>query len=291
VGRGTARAGAGGGRRQHAHRSIGDALTALALPRGVFRWPDVSHRAFRVWQRNRDVYFNLWRSEIIWPIVDPMISLVALGLGLGDFVDLGIEESYVDFIAPGLLAVFPMWVAAGETGWGSFFRMENQRTFDAIVSTPASLEDVVTGEILWAASRAALSVAYILVLIAAFGAVKSPLAILVLPLAFLPGLMFGAISLCYTSIARSISTLNYFFAAFITPQFWLAGVFFPLDRLPGWVRVVAWFTPASHVVKVYRGLVQGEPHWSHLGDIAWMIVVSGAAYLIALYSMRQRLVK
>ncbi|MDO8615935.1 MAG: ABC transporter permease [Dehalococcoidia bacterium] len=266
-------------------------MIAVALPRRAIALPSVSHLALRVWQRNRDVYFNIWRSEVVWPIVDPLITLVALGLGLGGFVELPVKQSYVDYIAPGLLAVFPMWVAAGETGWGSFFRMENQRTYDAIVSTPASIDDVVTGEILWAATRAAVSVVYILVLVSAFGAVESPLAVLILPLALLPGLMFAAISLCYTSIARSISTLNYFFAAFITPQFWLAGVFFPLDRLPEWVRVVAWFTPASHVVNVYRGLVQGDPHWGHLGDIAWMLVVTAVAYTVAVYAMRRRLVK
>ena len=268
-------------------------MTAIALERRGWSWlrPDLSLGAVRVWQRNRDVYFNIWRSEVIWPIVDPLITLVALGIGLGDFVELGVEGSYVDFIAPGLLAVFPMWAAAGETGWGSFFRMENQHTFDAIVATPASVDDVVTGEILWAATRATVGVVYILILAAAFGAIDSALAVFVLPLAFLPGLMFASISLCYTSIARSISTLNYFFAAFITPQFWMAGVFFPLDRLPGWVQTVAWFTPAKHVVDVYRGLVQGNLQWSHLGDIAWMVVVTAVFYIIAIYAIRRRLVK
>jgi lipooligosaccharide transport system permease protein len=261
-------------------------MTAFALPR-----PDVSRRAFRVWQRNRDVYFNIWRSEAIWPVVDPLITLVALGIGLGGFVVLPVDMSYVEFIAPGLLAVFPMWGAAAETGWGSFFRMESQRTFDAIIATPLSIDDLVTGEIFWAATRATMSVFYILILIAVFGAVDSVLAVLVLPLAVLPGVMFGAISLCYTAIARSISNLNYFFAAFITPQFWLAGVFFPLDELPGWVQVVAWFTPAYHVVNIYRGLVQGDPQWSHLGDLAWILVVTAAFYLLALYLMRRRLVK
>jgi len=267
-------------------------MTAAALPRA--RWlplPNVSHLALRVWQRNRDVYFNIWRSEIVWPIVDPLITLLALGVGLGKFVELDVEGDYVDFIAPGLLAVFPMWAAAGETGWGSFFRMESQGTFDAIVSTPASIEDVVTGEILWAATRSAVGVVYILVIVTIFGAVSSPLGVLVLPLCILPGFMFGAISICYTSFARSISSLNYFFAAFITPQFWLAGVFFPVKEMPEWVQVVAWFTPAYHVVEVYRGLVRGDLEPIYLVHLAWMLSVTAVFYLLALKLMRRRLVK
>ena len=266
-------------------------MTTIATAASGFRLPTLSPLAFRVWQRNRDVYFNIWRAEIVWPVVDPLITLIALGIGLGDFVELPVEQDYVDYIAPGLLAVFPMWFAAGETGWGSFFRMENQRTFDAIVATPASIDDVVGGEILWASTRAMISAVYIFVLIAAFGAVDSPLGLLVLPVAILPGLMFGSISLCWTSMARSISQLNYFFAAFITPQFWLSGVFFPLDELPGWVQTVAWFTPASHAVDVYRGLVEGDMKWAHLGDIAWMVVVTTFFYCAAVVLLRRRLVR
>lgn len=265
-------------------------MTIIAFSR-AFRRPDVSLRSLRVWQRNRDVYLRLWKSEIIWPVVDPLITLLALGIGLGGLVELGDNREYVDFIAPGLLAVWPMWSAAAECGWGSFFRMENQGTFDAIVATPVSIEDVITGEILWGTTRALISAIYILVIITAFGTVDSFLAILILPLAVLAGVMFASIALVSTSIARSISSLNYFFAAFITPQFWLGGVFFPLDRLPEWAQTVAWFIPVTHVVKVYRGLTSGDLQWSHLGDVAWMVVVAAIFYTVAVFSMRKRLVK
>lgn len=265
-------------------------MTALALRR-AFPWPDVSPLAFRVWQRNRDVYLNIWMSEFIWPIVEPLVTLIALGLGLGDFVELKGGERYIDFIAPGILAVFPMWSATAEAGWGSFFRMESQRTFDAIIATPVSIDDVTTGEVLWAATRALISTCYIGVMVLAFGAVHSVWAIAVFPLAVLPGLMLGAISLCYTAVARSVSSLNYFFAAYITPQFWLAGAFFPLDQLPGWVQAVAWFTPAYHVVRVYRGLLEGHPQWDHLGDVAWVVVAGSVFYYLALRLMRRRLIR
>jgi lipooligosaccharide transport system permease protein len=267
-------------------------MTAMAQARRErWRHPDVSLRALRVWQRNRDVYLRLWKSELIWPLIEPLVTLTALGVGLGGLVDLGSGQSYIEFIAPGLLAVWPMWAASGECGWGSFFRMENQRTFDAIVATPVSIEDVITGEILWGMTRALISTVYILIVISAWGLVESPLALLVLPLAVLPGIMFASISLSYTSFAWSISSLNYFFAVFITPMFWLGGVFFPIERLPAWAETASWFIPATHAVDVYRGLTSGSLEWGHLGDIAWMVVVAAAFYVVAVYSMRRRLVK
>ncbi len=263
-------------------------LRRLRLP-----LPDVSYRAFRVWQRNRDVYLRLWKAEAIWPLAEPLITLLALGVGLGGLVEaeeLGGQE-YIEFIAPGILAVFPMWAAAGECGWGSFFRMENQRTYQAIIATPVSVEDVISGEILWGATRGLISSVYILAVTAAFGLLDSPLVLLVPAMAYISGLMFASISLSYTSVARSISSLNYFFALFVTPQFWLGGVFFPLERLPEGLQTFAWFVPTTHVVDIYRGLVEGTPKWSHLGDLAWVVVVAAAFYYVALWSMRRRLIQ
>jgi alanyl-tRNA synthetase len=163
--------------------------------------------------------------------------------------------------------------------------------FDAIVATPVSIEDVITGEILWGATRALISTTYILVILSAWGVVDSPMAIAVLPIAILPGVMFASISHSYTSVAWSVSSLNYFFAVFITPMFWLAGVFFPIERLPEWAQKAAWWLPATHVVEVYRGLTSGDLEWSYLGDVAWIVVAGAMFYALALFSMRRRLIK
>jgi lipooligosaccharide transport system permease protein len=267
---------------------------SIALPGLGIRLPDVSYRAYRVWQRNRDVYLRLWKAEAIWPLAEPLITLLALGLGLGGLVtrsELPGDQRYIEFIAPGILAVFPMWAAAGECGWGSFFRMENQRTYHAIIATPVSIEDVITGEILWGATRGFISTVYILAVTAAFLLLDSPMVLLALPMAYVSGFMFASVSLSYTSIARSISSLNYFFALFVTPQFWLGGVFFPLENLPEELQVASWFVPATHVVNIYRGLVQGHLGWGHLGDLAWIVAVAAIFYYVALISMRRRLIQ
>ncbi|KPK47031.1 MAG: hypothetical protein AMJ77_04375 [Dehalococcoidia bacterium SM23_28_2] len=266
----------------------------IALRRLAIRLPDVSYRAYRVWQRNRDVYLRLWKAEAIWPLAEPLITLLALGVGLGGLVsrsELPGDQRYIEFIAPGILAVFPMWTAAAECGWGSFFRMENQRTYHAIIATPVSIEDVITGEILWGATRGLISSVYILAVTAAFGLLNSPLALLVPVAAYVSSFMFASVSLSYTSIARSISSLNYFFALFVTPQFWLGGVFFPLERLPEELQVASWFVPATHVVDIYRGLVEGNLNLGHLGDLAWIAVVGAVFYYLALVSMQRRLIQ
>ena len=144
---------------------------------------------------------------------------------------------------------------------------------------------------MWGATRGVISICYIFVMLLVLGTIESPLALLIFPLSFLPGLMFAAMALSYTAIARSVSQLNYFFAAYITPQYWLAGVFFPLDRQPEWLQTVAWFTPAFHVVRVYRGLVAGDLQWDHLASLGYMLAITAVFYALALYLMRRRLIK
>jgi lipooligosaccharide transport system permease protein len=228
---------------------------------------------------------------LIWPFVEPFLTILALGVGLADFVEIEGYEHYILYFGPAMLAVFPMWSATAECAWGSFVRMDTQGTFSAAISTPVSVDEVTTGEILWGATRAVISVCYVMAIVAVFGGIESFWALAIVPFAVLPGIMFSAISLAYTAVSKSVSSLNYFFATYVTPQFWLAGVFFPLSEMPGWVEVVAWFTPAYHVVRIYRGVAMGHVEASYLIDLAWIAVVAMIAYFIAIHTMRRRLIK
>lgn len=257
--------------------------------------PDISIGAYRVWQRNRDVLLQLWRSEFVAQLLEPVIVILALGIGLGRFVELESGEDYAAFLAPGLIAMFPMFAAVFECAWGSYVRLEMQGTYRAIVATPVSVDDVITGEILWGTTRSMMNAAYILLVAAVLTPwlhmVDSPLAILIVPLSVLPGILFSAISICFASIARAMSQFSYFFNLVINPMFWFGGAFFPFDELPRWAQVLAWFIPLTHVVNVYRGLIDGDLEWSHLGDVAWIAVAAAFFYWLALAGMRRRLIE
>lgn len=251
--------------------------------------------SWRVWQRHRDVLLKLWKSEFVAQLLEPVIVIFALGVGLGQFVELNGDQDYVEFLGPGLLAMFPMFAAVFECAWGSYVRLEMQGTYRAIMATPVSVDDIITGEILWGTTRSMINTAYILLVAVAlnpwFHMVDSPWAILIVPLSVLPGLLFSSISLCFASVARAMSQFSYFFNLVINPMFWFGGAFFPFDDLPRWAQVLGWFIPLTHVVDLYRGLIEGELAWSHLGDFAWLVVVTAFFYWLALAGMRRRLIE
>lgn len=251
----------------------------------------ISYRALRVWQRHGLVFLNTWRSGIAFTIVEPLLALCALGLGLGGYVQLPDNRPYLQFLAPGLLAGFAMFSAGAECSWATYIRMEQQRTFDAMIATPVSIDDVVAGEVLWGATRALETTIALLVVILLFQVPLAPTAVLLIPAMLLQGLLFAACGVLVCSLIPSMGQLGHFFSLFLTPQYMFSGVFFPLDGLPVWAQVVAWFMPLSHGVRVARDLFFGDVSWSTAGDMLWLTVAFLIMLTVVLRTMRRRLIK
>ena len=247
-------------------------------------------RAFRVWQRNFTVYTKLYKSSLALNFVEPILYLAALGLGLGAFVQQINGVPYIKFIAPGIIASSSMFAAIYECTYGTYVRMTYQKTFDAILATPVSIDDLIAGELMWGATKSLLYGTIIIIVISLFGLVDSPLIILVIPVLFITGLIFAEISVIFTALVPGIDSFNYFYTLFMTPMFLFSGIFFPLDNLSPIVSKIAFFTPLYHLVNICRGLASGRLAlctW----DTVWILAV---VILLAPYTfrlMRKRVIK
>jgi len=250
-----------------------------------------TYRLLRVWQRNRDVFLKIWRTEVPGFLAEPLFALLAMGVGLGTYVALDGDRGYLEFIAPGIVAAYSMFSASAECTYGSFVRMKFQRTYDAIIATPLNMEDVVAGEILWGATRSLMTAIAILIVIAAFGLVESPWALLVLPIAVLSGLMFSSIAMFFTSVAPTIYSFNYYFTLFLTPMFLFSGVFFPLDAFSPTVQRLCWISPLTPVANLTRAVVSGNPGEGSWWGLAIIIGLTAVFLPLSLVMMRRRLLK
>jgi lipooligosaccharide transport system permease protein len=253
------------------------------------RW--FSPSAFHLWQRNRDVFFALSRTEVPGLLIEPLLVLLAMGVGLGAYIGVIGDQKYIDFIAPGIIAGYAMFSAVFECTYGSFVRLDYQKTWDAIIATPLSVEDVIAGEIFWGATRALITTAAVMFIAATFGMIHSSLALLALPVGLLSGLMFASISFAFTSIAPSISSFNYFFTIIITPMFYFSGVFFPLDQFPSLLQKLSWIAPLTPVARTTRLLVQGDLDIIMVWCLLLMVAVTVVFFRLSLVLMRRRLLK
>ena len=258
----------------------------------MIAFPAISRRAIFVWQRNFLVWRKLAIPSLLGNLADPMIYLFGLGYGLGGLLPEIQGMSYVAFLACGTVCASTMNAASFEALYSAFSRMHVQRTWEAIMNTPVSLDDVVVGEWLWAASKATFSGTAILAVITSLGFVMSPLALWAVPVIFVTGLCFAAIGLIVTALARSYDFFMFYFTLFVTPMTLLSGVFFPLDQLPPTVQVFASWLPLTHAVALVRPLLLfGEIPTGLIRHVTSLLVVSLIAFWIAMILSRRRLLK
>jgi lipooligosaccharide transport system permease protein len=256
-----------------------------------FALPNLSPRAFAVWRRNFLVWKKLAIPSLLGNLADPMIYLFGLGYGLGGLLPQIQGVSYIAFLAAGTVCASTMNAASFEALYSGFARMHVQRTWEAIMNAPVSLDDVVAGECLWAAAKATLSGAAILAVIALLGFAAGPLALLALPAIFLAGLTFAALGLVITALAPSYDFFMYYFTLFITPMVLLCGVFFPVDQLPAAVQAASAWLPLSHAVQLVRPLVFGTVPENILFHVGALLATTAAAFWLALALIRRRLLK
>ncbi|HMK93783.1 MAG TPA: ABC transporter permease [Candidatus Limnocylindrales bacterium] len=264
-----------------------------------FSLPKLTYRVGKVWQRNFDVFTKTATVNFLPSLLEPILYLLAFGYGLGSFIPSIQGISYIRFIAPSLVAIAIMTGAFYECTFGSFVRMYYQKTFDAIIATPISVEEVVAGELLWGATRATINATIVLAVIAIFGLISSPLFLFVLPLSFFGGLMFASIAMCFTAAAPNIDFFNYPSFLFLTPMLFLCDTFFPLTSLPKIAQAVAMAVlPLTHIVNITRAVVSGRvdlilglnPTMLLLISLAWVIVVTVFFFILSINLMKKRLV-
>lgn len=235
----------------------------------------------------------VWRkvaaTSILGHIADPMIYLLGLGYGLGSLLPEMGGTSYMVFLAAGTICYSTMNSASFEALYSGFARMHEQRTWEAILNTPVTLDDVVLGEILWAASKSLLSGTAVLAVAWLLGLSHSPLSLWLIPLSLLVGLCFASLGLIATALAPSYDFFMYYFTLIITPMMLLCGVFFPVTQLPPLWQGVSAILPLTHAIDIARPLMNGVAPpgmWLH---VAVLLGYALAGFYVSLVLFRRRL--
>ncbi len=260
----------------------------MSLP---FSVPRISMRAWKVWQRNMRVFMMTYRVNFIPPFVEPVLYLLGIGLGLGGFVGDIEGIPYIKYIAPAIVAIAIMNSSFFECTYGSYVRMYYAKTFDAMIATPLSIEEVIAGELLWGATRALIYATLMLPVLVAFQTIVLPVSLLLIPFSFLAGLLFASIAMCFTAITPSIDALNYPSFLFITPMFLFSGTFFPLQVLPPALQAIALaFLPLTHVTAISRAITLSSFGPANVLNLLWIVLATGLFFILAVNLMKRRLI-
>ncbi|MFN8120842.1 MAG: ABC transporter permease [Thermoleophilia bacterium] len=221
--------------------------------------------------------------------LEAIAYLTVMGLGLGTYLTTVDGVDYIAFIAPGVAASTVMFGAIIETTYNSFVRIHIRRVYEAAITTPLSVQDVVVGEYLWASTRSLAYGVIFLAVMAGFGLVASPVVLLAIPVMALGAMVFAALGMVYTAFVSNIEHFNIFYTAVLTPMFLFGGVFFPFDDLPRWAEAIGWCLPLSHLVAALRDLSLGHPDLGTLGHVGVLAAIGAVVFPIPLVRLGRAL--
>ena len=245
----------------------------------------VANRQYIVWKK-------LIFSAMVTNVANPILFLFAFGFGLGRFIDTMQGISYMAFVVPGMIAYAAAFAASFETTIGSFSRYHMQHNWDAVLSTPVTLSELLLGEAFWASLKAMISAISVLIVGWMWGGIPSLGGVLLgLPVVFIAAFCFSAVGLAATSYAKGYEFFSYFFTFWVTPMFVFCGVFFEIARFPDYIQTIAWLLPMTHLIAIIRPLSAGLPiDLVTVGlHLSYMVALAVLAFLIALRRMRQRM--
>jgi ABC-2 type transport system permease protein len=229
----------------------------------------------------------LFRRKLLKPgylvsaMLVPLIYLAVFGLGLGKNVRLN-GGDYLAFLIPGLVAMSSMtnsytWVASSLNLNRLYFK-----TFQILIQAPVSAAAIMLGEVLAGMTKGLFAA---LLILATGMFVPGDFRITPLLLTAMVGnsFMFASLGVITGMLAKShedTSTYNNFF---ILPMSFFCGTFFPLDRLPAWLKGVVYLFPLSHTNIVIR---KTAPDWEAAGSLLVM-----AAYTLVFLWIGIRLIR
>jgi lipooligosaccharide transport system permease protein len=261
-------------------------------PSRTFSPPRLSLRFLPVLGRNLLVWRKLAIPSMLGNLADPMLYMLGLGYGLGRLLGEMQGMPYLVFLAGGTVAYSTMNSATFETLYSAFSRMHVQKTWDAILNTPLTLDDVMLGELAWATSKSLLSGLAILAVIWLLGLYADwAMTLWLIPVALLTGFCFGGMGLAVNAVSPSYDFFLYYFTLAITPMVLLCGVFFPVSELHPVLQAVSAWLPLSHVIQLARPLVLGKVPGDIVLHTAVPLAYGSLAFWLALGLTRRRLLK
>ncbi len=262
-------------------------MTALPLTSALLIG---SRRSLRLVERNIFVYSHTW-IVLLSGFFEPLFYLLSIGFGLGALIGTipgpgGEPIPYQLFVAPALLASAAMNGAINESTFNFFFKLNYNKTFTAILSTPLSAGDIAVGELIWALIRGGLYAIGFMAVLVVLGLVVSPWVVLAVPAALLVGFAFGAVGMAATSFMKTWQDFD-LVQLVVLPLFLFSGTFYPIETYPEPIRLIVQLSPLYQGVDLIRLLTIGAISPILLVHVAYLLVVG----FIGLFVVSRRLDK
>ncbi|MFI5779848.1 ABC transporter permease [Nocardia sp. NPDC051570] len=247
-------------------------------------------QAITVLERHVKLYQRLWRASAFSFFILPILFLVSMGWGVGQFVHTIDGHDYLKWIAPGLLASTAFQIGANESTYGVLSEFKWVGGIHAMRSTPVRIPDMVLGWLLYVLIVTEVATGAFLIVAWAFGALTPGL---VISAPLVSGLVSVAVAAPTTAFSAAIDDMDWFLLLsrfLILPAVLFSGVLFPVSQLPGFLQPLAYFSPLTHAVALLRDFTFGHPPLlASVGNVAYLLIWLAVGWWLANLSFRRRL--
>lgn len=238
-------------------------MSALIL--AAFAW-----QSRAVLHRHVAVHLHNWHTALLPPAAEPLIFLVAFGIGLGSQVPgvpwRGGQVPYLAYVGPGMIAYTAFITAFFQSLYGAFIRMHYQRTWEGQLTTQIELPHVIWGEILWAASQASAYIAALCVFLVVLDLggwlelqlLALPVAVL---LAVIGAVAFASLGLLFCALVPTVEHCNLPVFLVGLPVAFVSSTYFPVSGFHPVIDYALLANPLHHLAEAVRGLLHARS-WS-----------------------------
>jgi len=249
----------------------------------------------RVVEAEARIYRRTWRGSVFTSFLNPILYLLAMGVGLGTLVDANLPDdlegiSYLTFLAPGLLVATAMQTGAGEGAWKVMAGIRWLKTWKARLATPIGVHQLLSGHLLWSGIRVLMVSVIFAVVMSIFRVAPLLQSMIAVIPALLVGISMAALTTAFTVSAKEVAYLPMYFRFVVIPMFLFSGVFFPISQLPNWLQPVAYITPLYHGVEMARAIVVGtEPAIAPWVSVTYLVALTAIGAYLSMRPLRKEL--
>jgi lipooligosaccharide transport system permease protein len=243
-----------------------------------------------VWVREWTVFNYYWRTRTFAAVVEPVIMLLAFGFGFGKLVSHVEGIPYIQFVGTGAVATAVLFSAVFSSMFESLYKRRYQRVYDALLAAPVDVEEIVTGESLFLGVRAGIYGVAPLLVAFCFGLRPEPAMLLVPLIGAVAGIGFAALGMLFAAMVSTFDGLSYVISGVITPLFLVAGTFFPLTRLPQWLRSLSQLNPLYHCVELVRHCAFGLHPGADFMHVGALLLFAILVWRLAVWRTALRLI-
>jgi ABC-2 type transport system permease protein len=225
--------------------------------------------------------YYLKPPNISWGLIFPLawtgMFFIRSGSGLG-----GVRE-----FLPGLVAISVLFGTTSMLAVTVTFEKRG-RSFERLLLAPIPLELLMlaktAGAILFGAANALVPVLMAAFLVdlsgVSWGVLALAVALLAVASTFLG--LFVAVSVSEVFEAQTFSNFFRF------PMIFLCGLFFPVERLPGWLKPVSYVLPPTYGADALHEAIHNGGYLSPWFDLLVMAVFCGLLYLASLHIISRK---